>query len=155
MTPRRGSRRSLAPLREVADEIVIALDHRMDLDRLGAYEPLADKLLRFEHTGEDLAPGWLHRQCTGDWVLLLAGDEVPSAELVRRCPSCAPTRTAPVLAPRRWLWPARALARRAALGGRLIKRLVRNEPACALRAGASGAWPVLPAGLRGGAGLPP
>ena len=26
----------LAPLREVADEFVIAVDHRVDLDRLGA-----------------------------------------------------------------------------------------------------------------------
>ena len=35
----------LAPLREVADEIVLAVDRRVDPDALGAYEDLADRLL--------------------------------------------------------------------------------------------------------------
>ena len=148
----------VAPLREVADEIVIALDHRMDLDRLGAYEPLADKLLRFEHTGEDLAPGWLHRQCTGDWVLTLAGDEVPSAALVAALPElCADRELRQYWLPVRWVWPdpehwldelpwAPGLPQPAAAQRR--PPVVRGPDALGRLAGAPGA-------LRGGAGLPP
>ena len=62
--------------------------------------------MRFEHTGIDLAPGWLHRQCTAEWVLTLAGDEVPSAALVAALPElCADREIRQYWLPVRWVWP--------------------------------------------------
>ena len=110
----------LAPLREVADEIVLAVDQRVDPGVLGAYEALADRLLRVEYCGS-VALAWKHRQCSGDWVLRLDADEVPSAALVAALPGAVRRRgDAPVLAPDPLgLAGQGALARRASVVARL------------------------------------
>jgi hypothetical protein len=96
----------MTPLCAVADEVVIAVDHRVELDRLGAYEEIADHLVRFEPSGRDLAPGWLHRQCSPEWVLTLAGDEVRSSALVAALPElCADPAIRQYWLPVRWVWP--------------------------------------------------
>ncbi len=98
----------LAPLREVADEIVLAVDQRVDPGVLGAYEALADRLLRVEYCGS-VALAWKHRQCSGDWVLRLDADEVPSAALVAALPGlCADEEMRQYWLPTRWVWPDRA-----------------------------------------------
>ena len=96
----------LEPLREVADEIVVAVDSRVDPDLLGDHAAVADRLLRFELGPADGALAWLHEQCTGDWVLTIAGDEVASPELVAALPELVSSRS--VLQywfPVRWLFP--------------------------------------------------
>ena len=96
----------LAPLRGVADEVVVAVDHRVPEDRLGAYEDLADRLLRFEHSGSNRGLAWLHAQCSGDRVLTLAGDEVVSRQLVEVLPAlCAEADVRQHWFPTRWVWP--------------------------------------------------
>ncbi len=138
----------LAPLREIADEIVIAVDHRVDLDRLGAYERIADRLLRFEHTGDDIATGWLHRQCTAEWVLTLAGDEVPSAALVAALPAlCADPVIRQYWLPVRWVWPdPQHWLDELPWSPDFHNRLLRNDDHLWFEGRThGGAWPVLPA----------
>lgn len=97
---------SLTALRSVADEIVVAADARVGDDDLDYYAAAADVLLRvqFESAWRHLA--WLHAQCEGDWVLLIDGDEVPSAALVEQLPSLVQSRSVTqYLLPRRWLYP--------------------------------------------------
>jgi hypothetical protein len=138
----------LAPLRQVADEFVIAVDQRVELDRLGAYEQIADRLVRFEHTGMDLAPGWLHRQCAGEWVLTLAGDEVPSAALVAALPAlCADPAIRQYWLPVRWVWPdPEHWLDELPWAPDFHNRLLRNDDHLWFEGRThSGAWPVLPA----------
>lgn len=79
-------RAALSSLREVADEIVVAADARVDGATLRAYADLADKLLRIEFHVLERHLAWLHAQCGGDWILRLDGDEIPSRALVERLP---------------------------------------------------------------------
>src|SRR5436305_1503624 len=86
---RRRRRRLPRPrlLRPVADWIVIGVDTRADADSVRDYATVADRVLpvRFEYLERHLA--WLHEQCTGDWVLRLDTDEVPSAALLAALPA--------------------------------------------------------------------
>ena len=122
----------LRPLREVADEIVVAVDSRVDPDRLGTYAELADRLLRFEWVSpmERLLP-WLHAQCSGDWILRLDGDEVPSSELVAQLPDVVADRAVlQCLVPRRWLFGGpRTWLDEVPWYPDYQLRLVRNDPA--------------------------
>ena len=77
----------LAPFREVADEIVVAVD----ATRLDAIRPavagVADRLLAFPATSPADRPiAWLFRACRGRWILNVDDDEVPSPALVARLP---------------------------------------------------------------------
>ncbi len=75
-------RAALEPLREVADEVVIATGGSVPEDDLMQYAEVADRLfsLEFEFIERHLA--WLHAQCRGDWILRLDGDEIPSPEML-------------------------------------------------------------------------
>lgn len=75
---------SLRRVRNLAAEIVVAVDERVDPAELGPLRDVADRLIRaeFEYPLEaNLA--WLHAQATGDWVLRLDGDDVVSEALLR------------------------------------------------------------------------
>jgi hypothetical protein len=99
-------RAALEPLREVADEILIAVDSRAGESELGEYAAVADRVIRFERGPTHSALAWLHAQCRGDWVLALAGDEVPSLELVAALPELVRSRDAVHhLLLTKWLWP--------------------------------------------------
>jgi hypothetical protein len=100
-------RAALEPLREVADEILVAVDSRADTAELGEYAAIADRVIRFERGPTHSALTWLHAQCRGDWVFSIAGDEVPGEELVHALPDLVASRDALqhyVLT--KWLWPA-------------------------------------------------
>lgn len=96
----------LEPLREVADEILVAADSRVDPDQLGEHAAVADRLLRFEVGAPNSALAWLHEQCRGDWVLTIAGDEVASAALIQALAELTASRRAlQVWLPMRWVFP--------------------------------------------------
>ena len=76
----------LAPLRGIADEIVIAADARADQERLEQYAAAADRLLRVEFSYLERHLAWLHKQCSGDWIFRIDADEVASPSLVERLP---------------------------------------------------------------------
>jgi hypothetical protein len=96
----------LSLVRPLADEIVVAADSRVDDERLRHYAAFADTLHRIEFDYLERHLGWLHAQCSGDWILRLDGDEVPSAALLRELPELVrSTRVEQYMLPRRWLYP--------------------------------------------------
>jgi hypothetical protein len=96
----------LEPLRGIADEIIVAADSTAPEEHLGHYAAVADRVLRFERGPRHSALAWLHAQCRGDWILLLAGDEVISSELLDALPELLDRRDAQQVSfTLRWLWP--------------------------------------------------
>ena len=78
---------ALHPLREVADEIVVAVDSKVDPEHLGVYESVADTVVRFEFAPPiERAWSWLSAQMSGDWIFRLDGDEVASPALIAALP---------------------------------------------------------------------
>jgi hypothetical protein len=76
-------REILEPVRAIADEIVLCAGGPLSEEDLGCYADVADRLFvleEFGHVERHLA--WLHAQCSGDWILRLDGDEVPSEALL-------------------------------------------------------------------------
>jgi hypothetical protein len=76
---------ALQRLRPHADEVVVAVDARVDPAAVEGYTVAADRLFRFEF--EDFverALPWLHSQCTQEWVLRVDGDELASASLLEQ-----------------------------------------------------------------------
>ena len=95
----------LRPLRELAAEIVLAVDDRVDEALLSPLEDVADELVLYPYLDPvDRPVGWVHSLCTRDWILWLDDDELPSASLLRELPALlrAPEETHFWL-PRRWL----------------------------------------------------
>ena len=99
--------RSLAQLRDVADEIVVAVDSDVDPDRLSPLDAVADTLVRFEFVDPpERARPWLVSQCHNDAVLMLDGDEVVSTALLQRLPELvADDSVVQCRLARRWLFP--------------------------------------------------
>ena len=96
----------LEPLREVADEIVIAADARLEEATLAEYDAVADKLLRAEVLHGDHHHQWMHSQCSGEWILHMDADEVASPALVAAIPELVQDRgVRQHWLPRRWLYP--------------------------------------------------
>ncbi len=94
----------MAPLREVADEIVLAADSRVPDAEVEEYGSVADRVLRCEVTFFEAHLAWLHAQCRCRWVLRLDGDESVSPALVRALPELvARDDVQQYWFPRRWL----------------------------------------------------
>ena len=137
----------LEPLRGLADEIVIAGDARGDDATLAGYAALADRCFRLEHRLYERHLGWLHAQCSRDWILRLDDDEVPSAALVARLPALLAARDVrQYWVARAWLSPDRdGVLEDAPWSVDFNNRLVRNDDT--LRFGGlqhSGAEPAEP-----------
>jgi hypothetical protein len=104
-----GAATVLTHVRQVADEIVVAVDDwggKWDLRALAA---IADRLFEISLDGFEFpepAMDWIHAQCSADWILRLDDDELPSASLLEQLPSLTAARdvTQYWLA-RRWLYP--------------------------------------------------
>lgn len=94
-------------LRGAAGEIVVAVDSRVPTDELGQLEPVVDTLLRFEYADPpERVFAWLHAQATGDWLLRLDDDEVPSRALLDALPRLVADETLThYWLLRRWLFP--------------------------------------------------
>jgi hypothetical protein len=77
----------LATLREVADEIVVAVDGRAPTKSHADLAAVADRLLVYPYAEPvDRVTPWLFDEARGDWVLLIDDDEIPSLELVDALP---------------------------------------------------------------------
>ena len=98
---------ALGVLRGVADEILVAVDSRVDPAGLGPLRDVADRVVRFEYTDPpESARPWLVASCRHDRVLMVDGDEVAGAALVDALPRlAADTDTAQFRVPRRWCFP--------------------------------------------------
>lgn len=92
--------------RDIADEIVVAVDSRASPADLAAYSRVANRLLRFTFSYFERHLSWLHAQCTGDWIFRIDGDEVPSQRLLAQLPEIiASKRALQYWFTRRWLFP--------------------------------------------------
>ena len=91
--------------RELADEIVIAVDSSSTDSTEEICRTYADKLFRVEPLGSgERAQAWLNEQCTGDWILRLDDDELPSAGLISAIPRLINDREMThYWLPRRWV----------------------------------------------------
>jgi hypothetical protein len=96
----------IEPLREVADEVVIAADRRVSRDDLREYAAVADKLFSIEVVHSERHFAWLHHQCSGQWILRIDADEFASPELIAELPSLMANRyVRQYWIPRLWLYP--------------------------------------------------
>ncbi len=121
----------LRQLRPVAEEIVVAVDSRLDPRRLGRYAEVADRLLRYEFvdSAEQAAP-CIISQCTGDWILRIDGDEVLSRALIERLPELTGARDVfQYWLPCCWLFPDARHYLAQPPWHFSAARLVRNDPA--------------------------
>jgi predicted O-methyltransferase YrrM len=88
-----------------ADEVVVGVDASSSDTTEEICARYADKLFRLEPIGtSERAIAWLNEQCTGDWILRLDDDELPSTGLVRALPRLLAEREYTHYAvPRRWV----------------------------------------------------
>jgi len=76
---------ALSKVRGVADEIVVAVDSRVDPDLLGPLQAVADNVVRAEFEPPlEANLAWLHSLGTGEWILRLDSDDIVSDQLCRR-----------------------------------------------------------------------
>ena len=97
----------LGLFRGVADEIVVAVDDRAGEEVEAAIASVADRLLRYPYEEPvDRPLAWIHAQCSGEWVLTIDDDEIPSRALLDALPGLAAARDVThYWLPRRWLYP--------------------------------------------------
>ena len=96
----------LGLLRSTADEIVVAVDSRVEEVELAPLGGVADRLFRFDFEPPvDRPRAWLAGQCAGDYILWIDGDELPSRALVRALPELCSAGGAQTIITRRWLFP--------------------------------------------------
>jgi hypothetical protein len=125
----------LGQFRQVADEIVCAVDPRVPQEELDELDGVVDVVRRWEigpstGAGVERQLPWLYSLCSGRWVLRIDNDEVPGAELLATLPELM--RTGDVLQyglPCRWIFPdsAHMIDERPWID-EWHMRLVRNEP---------------------------
>lgn len=139
---------ALAPLRAVADEVVVAVDSRVDTGSLAAYAGVADTVLRFDFRPPvDRPRGWLAGRCSGDWLLSIDGDEVPGTALVAALPDLiSADDVVQYWLPRRWVHPdSTTWLGEAPWWPDFQLRLLRNDATLAARAEPHGGFvEVLP-----------
>lgn len=97
----------LTLLRDVADEIVVAIEEpRAELVH-AAVSGVADRLLTFPPLRPADRPiAWLFRSCNGRWIFNIDDDEVPSPELIAELPRLVRRNDIThASVARRWLYP--------------------------------------------------
>jgi hypothetical protein len=117
-------------LRPVTTELVVALDDRADDETERAVAGVADVVFRYPYLEPvDRALGWLFSLCSGDWILNLDDDEIPSTALVAALPRLvAATDVTHYWIARRWLTPDAAhFYDEPPWGRESALRLVRND----------------------------
>jgi hypothetical protein len=126
-------------LRPVCQEIVIAVDSRLDPHRLGRYAQAADRLLRYEFVDSaQQAIPWLTTQCSGEWLLLIDGDELLVPSLVQQLPRLTAARDVfQYWLPCRWLFPDARHYLAQPPWQFSAPRLVRSDPATLWQPGLS------------------
>jgi hypothetical protein len=99
----------LGLLREVADEILVAVDDRAAPDVAAEVATVADRVVLYPYAEPvDRPLPWLHAACRGRWVLTIDDDEIPSARLLEQLPALVrEERVTHYWLRRRWLYPDR------------------------------------------------
>jgi hypothetical protein len=123
---------TIAPFRPFADEVIIAVDARVDPELAAAHRAFADCVVRVPFAPPvERSLAWLHSHCSSDWIMRIDSDEIASPALAALLPEL--TRSGDLThywIPRRWLYPDRTTYLR---GWPWLPdyqlRLVRNDPA--------------------------
>ena len=122
----------LESLRPVAGEVVIAAEEGLDPGPAASLLELADVVRLFPHRepGDSVIP-WLHSLCSGEWILNVDDDEIPSAALIGALPGLTAARgLSHYWLARRWLWQDSAhFLDEPPWGREWVLKLVRNDPA--------------------------
>ena len=97
--------RLLQAARMLADELVVAVDRSSTDATEAVCAGYADKLFRIDPVGSaQWVMAWMNERCTGDWILRLDDDELPSAGLAAALPRLLRDRECThYWLPRRWL----------------------------------------------------
>lgn len=122
---------ALATLRASADEVLVAIDVSGGEQDLAPLLSVADRVFEIELEGfPEPALAWLHEQCSGEWIMRLDDDEVPSATLLGELPELLRARdVVQYWLARRWLFPDRERWLQAwPWFPDFQGRLVRNDP---------------------------
>jgi hypothetical protein len=118
-------------LRPVVDEVVIAVEDGAEPGAAASLLELADVVRLFPHRdpGDSVIP-WLHSLCSGEWILNVDDDEIPSTSLIAALPELVSARdVSHYWLARRWLWPdAGHLLADSPWGREWVLKLVRNDP---------------------------
>ncbi len=123
---------TLGLFRDVADEILIAVDSSVNPARLDAFAGLTSRIYRFDFRPPvDRPRAWLAAQSRSQWILWIDGDEIPSPALVGELPGLVAARDVlQYWIPRRWLYPdPDHWLEETPWWPDLQIRLVRNDPA--------------------------
>lgn len=94
-------------LRPVAQEIIVAVDDRAQAEVFEDVSTVADRVIAYPFAEPvDRPLPWLFELCSGEWMLTLDDDEVPSVALLDALPSlCADDRIVHYSLSRRWVFP--------------------------------------------------
>jgi hypothetical protein len=134
----------LGLLRDVAAEVVVAVDDRLEPESLGPLRAVADELVLYPYEEPvDRPVGWVHSLCRGDWILWLDDDELVSQALLDSLDALlrAPDTTHYWL-PRRWLYgDSSTMLDDPPWNPDYQLRLVRNDPALLWFPGVTH-WPI-------------
>jgi hypothetical protein len=97
----------LQTLRDVAEEILVAVDDRAEASTRSDLAAVADRLVLYPYAEPvDRPLPWLYEQCRGEWTLILDDDELPSLALIDALPRlCADDSVEHYSLPRRWVYP--------------------------------------------------
>lgn len=119
-------------LRPVVDEVVIAVEDGAEPGATASLLAIADVVRLFPHRdpGDSVIP-WLHALCSGEWILNVDDDEIPSASLIAELPALVRAHdVSHYWLARRWLWPdAGHYLADSPWGREWVLKLVRNDPA--------------------------
>lgn len=98
----------LAPLAALKPEVIVAVDGRMPAPEIEVFTGFVDRLFVAPYAAPpERGFPWLHTRCSGNWILRLDGDEVPSAGMAAEL-SPIVTGQEPLthaIFRRRWLYP--------------------------------------------------
>ena len=129
----------LGQLRDAADEIVLAVDSRVDETRLGHHVRIADRVIRFEFAPPiERARPWLYALCSGTWILEIDDDEVLSGTVLDQLPDLVrDMRYQQYWLPCHWLFPDATHWLDEPPWSFDSNRLMRNDPTTLWAAGLS------------------
>ena len=129
----------LGQLRDVADEIVVAVDSRVEETWLGHHARIADRVIRFEFAPPiERARPWLYALCAGNWILEIDDDEVLSSSFLSQVPDLIRDwRYWQYWVPCHWLFPDATHWLDEPPWSFDSNRLVRNDPTTLWAAGLS------------------
>jgi len=131
-TPPERVAATLAPLRALDPQVVLAVDDRVEHAWIDGYREIADRVFVVPYPGSFARTyAWLREQCDGRWILQLDADEVPAPGLAAEvAATIAAGDVTHAWIRCRWLYPdARSYLAQWPWRPDYSLRLLRNDPA--------------------------